>query len=126
MSNRRLMTAAQLGITEEELKALKMVRHSLNCGILSEERFDMRVIFSRSSECGTVGCIGGWMAVCMGRAHPDLFIGRDCSDSLGPLFYPWKKNREGFEIHDATPAQAVRAIDNFLATGEPDWERVMA
>lgn len=93
--------------------------------------FDMATTFP---DCGTAGCIMGWTAevfnlearTAIGEFRGDVAA---ClwgfTDSTNPLFFPtladkgvMSDGRSGFK---ATPAQAVRVLDHYLATGEVDW-----
>ena len=135
-----MKTARQLGITAKEYKALLKVRDLLskrevlfNMGaIISDERYHPG--YGRDvHNCGAVCCIGGWMAVVM---HGELdnfdFYKIECgvidyvvdkrSQSLSKLFYPTPVDIEWSEI---TPSQAIRAIDNFMNTGDPDWSSIV-
>lgn len=66
--------------------------------------------------CNTVCCIGGTM---------ELLLGRELSffdPPLKALFIP----RIPQPWDDITPREAVAAIDNFVATGDPRWPEVVA
>jgi hypothetical protein len=67
--------------------------------------------------CGTAQCIGGACELLMGK-HVEEHV---FSVSLYPLFYPWQVR----DWNDITADKAVRAIDNFLMTGEPKWDEIM-
>jgi len=84
-----------------------------------------------ATHCGTVGCIGGTMAMVMGKDPSDYVfdhVGEDlgwrlradtCSKSLSNLFYP-----VGDEWDWIKPKVAVKAIDNWLRTGKPGWKKL--
>jgi len=125
------LNAKQLGIKEQEFWALLHVRDELergdivhyDCGRGGIKRwFDMGVGGDRY-ECGTMGCIGGWMYAAM---HPKAtpgrmqgYVNRHEGDSpFHELFF-------GKTWSSITPAQAVKAIDNFLECGKPHWEEVL-
>ena len=141
-----VLSADALGIRPTEHKALLEVRglfannvfhHDPDVDLEKPDGFNMNVSFEQGS-CGTTACIGGWMFEAMRRdrtapchnAHS--YLTYHSSDALGPLFWPFK-NRNGTEVLDWTgdtydfppdlipPAYALAAIDNFLATGDPDW-----
>ena len=65
---------------------------------------------------GNVACIGGWLAVRTGRSAIDYMSG-GYSPALWDLFWP--------DLDDRIPTslQAARAIENFLTTGSPQWDR---
>lgn len=90
--------------------------HKLNMGIPCNIR-----------GCGSVACIGGTMGQIMGMSADEAssyVYQRDPEDSKEPiahLFYPPQK----YDFGKITPAQAIKAIDNFLATGKPNWDKVL-
>ncbi len=107
-------------MTNEEHAALIKVRDALASGKL-DGHFDMNQAIS---VCGTFACIGGHMAQLMGmtefNAINEYVLG---NDELHVLFYP--DDRAGVDWDDITPAQAVLAIDNFLSSGDPEWNEVI-
>lgn len=143
-----MKTHKELGITKKEYNAAIKVRDGLREGRYvhikydddgeikngSEKRlFNLGEAFRpATSDCGSVACIGGWMATEMRvpvaeRTHfVDPRFGytsaRGRSDSLYPLFFP-----EGLDVEWETvsPKRAAKAIDNFLKTGSPKWDRVV-
>lgn len=137
-----MKTAQELGITEQEYEALKVVRDALDEGIIKdadvEEKesfiFDMSICGARTS-CGTAGCIGGWMYVVMnndgkipntisgrGRLHGmENYVNIKRSEELQDLFFP----PVHLQYEDISSSYAVIAIDNFLMTGYPDWEEII-
>lgn len=111
--------------------------------------FNMAVPMNYS--CGTTACIGGWMHVFQqdkveidpvtgrylvddDRAASD-YVENGCSSALIALFYPLQEGHAGnwvgpgnpssLAYKDITPAAALDAIDNFLATGHPNWIDVL-
>jgi hypothetical protein len=84
-----------------------------------------------AAKCGTVGCIGGWLAVVNGAKAPfqmDRYVNVLRSGALEALFYP---DREGdvissYNYDHITAPQAAQAIRNFLMTGHPNWDEVLA
>lgn len=132
-----MKTAAELGLTQPELDALVRVRGRLSEGKIafaldtstgSGARFNMTFSFI-AQECGTIGCIAGWVGYDLAggeryeaNRRTDRLL--DNSDGgLWSLFYP---DVEYSRWGSIVPADAVRAIDNFLSTGEPDWAGVLA
>lgn len=79
-----------------------------------------------SAECSSVGCIGGTMAMIMGKDDPDLYVKRSGGE-MRKLFYPPQdgvyKNEP--EYDDITPKQMLAAIDNFIARGKASWPAVL-
>lgn len=91
--------------------------------------FDMRE-GCVTSECGTVACIGGWVAILGGYTIPER-INHYVSHAsvISALYYPLRNLPSGSLLRKrawaATPAQAARAVRNFLTTGRPAWESVV-
>lgn len=129
-------TARQLRIRQDEYEALIAVRDDLATGRLvhihvpdnwlirpvplratSAEHFNMDV-WSVYTECGTVHCIGGAIEARIGRKI------RLHDSPMRELFIP--PETPCFRSNDITAAQAVQAIDNYLATGKPNWESISA
>ena len=74
------------------------------------------------SDCGTVCCIGGWMLELLGRSYR-LDPG-SVTPALSALFNP--EDVWTVDMADITVDQAAHALRNYLATGKPKWERVLA
>lgn len=87
--------------------------------------------------CGTVACIGGWMGLSLYGANDLISAGmkpthnqirrtRDFVEDGGDrgefydLFYP----PSSLYYDHIENSEAVKAIDNFIQTGHPDWEKV--
>lgn len=132
------LSAKKLGITQKELNALKRVRdglregryrHVKNCD-LRDAKSDGRPIFNMegsawNASCGTVGCIGGWMAMSMGMSTlaASDYVHDTSPAALHPLFFP--HGVDLFHWDRITPKRAARAIDNFIETGDPKWAQVV-
>jgi len=143
-----MKTAAELGITEQEYDLLPVIRDKLLDGSLvhsskakDSNKYDVfnMSITSKRYSCGTVGCIGGWLWILMnaesiekdekdGHFHltdEQMGLVDDYVESNGgnmkELFYP----PGVFSYKAITPAQAAKAIDNYLETGDPDWESML-
>jgi hypothetical protein len=129
MSKTKKHPHEKLGITVQEYLALLGVRTALKVGTLtfhpeiehhqtervgSEHVFNMACPLQTNSYCGSIGCIGGWMALTMGR-DPNHYV-QDTPGPLGPLFYP----PDMIDYPKITPAQAITAIDKWLA-GKKPW-----
>lgn len=102
-------------LTAEELTYLIRVRTGLETGEITAEMFEMSQIW-----CGTAGCLGGWMGhfKCEDnndKKHKHLYAFIH-EQKFKKLFYPtdWKMNC-------ATPADGLRAINNFLADKPRPW-----
>lgn len=125
-----MLTAQELNIRPAEYRALLQVRKWLNAEKITENfpvRLNMETaILTR--DCGTVACIGGFMVLAHNHLQPKVrlntsqerdvakYVMRRYSPALYKLLYP--KMDTASKI---TPQQAVVAIDNFLATGDPKW-----
>jgi hypothetical protein len=111
-----------VGITKAEFDALIWVRDELASGRIESQNFDMDDWGSSVKDvydCGSARCIGGWMSYKLDYKiddEKDTTLFR--SSKFHPLFFPFKREKWFF-----TPAQAVRAIDNFLfnSPGDPQW-----
>jgi hypothetical protein len=81
-----------------------------------------------STECGTTCCIGGWMWAAMHRDKSTNsptaghYVKTDRSAALKPLFFPPLDDIDDMAYADITPGAALKAIDSFLATGNPEWQ----
>lgn len=115
----KYLTPSELGITEEEERALVAVQRQLESGKLAHtvtptirRGFNMRWAYVKEP-CGTISCIGGWMARLMKKRDPDVYVEYERSSALVPLFFPAHKDWEMIAA-----AQAAQAIDNFRKTGD--------
>jgi hypothetical protein len=88
----------------------------------NERIFNMEVM---ASPCGTVACIGGWMATHMELVRHESILDYvkrgGFEGDLRKLFYP----TVGGEMSRITTGQAVQAIDNFLMDGKPRWRKIV-
>ncbi|MHB8272690.1 hypothetical protein [Bradyrhizobium sp.] len=131
MLARNFKSAADLGITEPQLDALRKVlvlletgrlrhvpAHKLR-GSMDEPRFaglfNMWYSFA-DSECGSVGCIRGSAMMISGVDFP---AGRDNPDGLHELFYNWSGG-------DPNDQQAAAALRSYLTTGDARWDLAVA
>jgi hypothetical protein len=135
-----MKTANELRIRDEEYEALKWVREELATNAIvwqnrsgewiewssAPKQFNMGTILSRDEGfggCKTAACVGGWMAIRMGhteRWDAVNYVNNEMSPALVPLCFPYPSLMEHMR-----PEHAVKAIDNFLETGDPAWEQVM-
>lgn len=129
MAPREFKTARQLRIKQKEYNALVKVLYMLEGGELVDTRavspnskppkngFNMGVEHLEI-RCGTVACIGGWMAVFMNEDDPTYYVVKflieDSSSPLKQLF--WANTT-------AKSAKAARTIRHFLRTGDVDWNQ---
>lgn len=125
-------TPADLDIREDEFSALVTVlgmleRGELQFGISGEgERFCMSAVFFRT-KCGTVGCIGGYVARILDDADPEEYAYCGRSNALSSLYFPrYEGGRLRDDLSDITTAQAAQALRSFLTSGEPRWAEALA
>jgi hypothetical protein len=140
------LTAAELGTSQRNYDALLAARAILEAPELPKGmRFDMKEfvteLFERDEDgethtigtpmhtCGTAMCIGGTMQLCLSGIGLDVVDLTDTQDVLlvekseienevvfVHLFYPSLI----YHWENITPADAVKAIDNFLAGNTKD------
>ncbi len=135
-------TAEELGLSEPQRAALELVLQHLRTGRLphapeqhywpdlvapaAPDMFNMAVWSSTTPSCGTVACIGGAAALFCGVSfNPTL----SQNPELNWLFFPEEHPDDlYFEVNYSaiTPAQAAEALENYLATGSPNWDLVLA
>jgi hypothetical protein len=129
------------GVSFAEIGALLGTRNLIAAGLLEARTatnfyepgahlFDIRVSCRNNDNCGTVSCIGGTMALIMGMDADAArgYVGtRGHSESLQELFYPdIFYEDDGERAWDkVTPAVAVKAIDNWLNTGDPAYHTLV-
>jgi len=144
-----MKTATELGITKAELANLIKVRDLLASNAIekgtrfSEDKSDaFNMGYSCSSKdvaCGSIMCIGGWMRTfelglkpngygvyAISGSHADditAYVDNAQGKPIGSLFWPMDEYGDvRLDLTSITPAEAVVAIDNFLRTGNPDWD----
>ncbi len=129
----KILSHTELNITFAELGALLGTRAMLKHKVLvhEPERFpdDDKHIFNmdvscRTEDCGSVACIGGTMAMIMGRDdwNARQYVSH-ANGALRRLFFPMEGVLNNFS--KITPKQSIQAIDNFLTTGEPNWQAIL-
>lgn len=160
MLARNFMTAEDLGREQMEYDALVSVLGKLERGEIGHKNFDMscpmrdlrvsKTYFNNdglisstiTEDCGTAGCIGGYVAVEMGIEPKsyvygnDNFYSYDDNDlsfrekgnqtAIGRLYFPRNRyNRMVDCIRSITPEEGAHALRNYLTTGEACWEEVL-
>lgn len=76
--------------------------------------------------CGTVGCIGGTMALALGKdTWHYVNSQQENRPALHRLFYPKLSNGRTPSFRTITPAQAIKAMYNFENTGDANWDDVL-
>lgn len=82
-----------------------------------------------ASDCGSVGCIGGHIALAHGisvrGARRYVQNQAQAGGPLANLFFPDLTVNYRHPGWRAGPREAAGAILNFLTTGAPDWDGVM-
>jgi len=142
--SKKLKTAKELGLQDEHYCALVKALDALQKGTirhvrnprcihgdgsgLKVDRFNMSY-WRTEANCGTVGCIGGTAEVVGGLEMWSLGnAASDMGDSSGlyNLFYPHELDTPDDDDWDKiTPKHAVKALKNYLTSGEPRWLEVM-
>jgi len=113
------LTAEALGIEDWEREELVALWPQLMAEALT---LDMR---RAASDCGTVCCIGGHIALSHGISVLGARRYVQSVGALTPLFFPDLTVNQAHSGWRASGSQAARAILNFLTTGKPDWDAVM-
>lgn len=128
-------TADELKISEEELSAAISVLGMFERGEIVHQTpisnfrdWDAETPIAKRSfnmacsgvqaDCGTIACIGGWMAVLMGYQGKGInaYVNSTRADStLYPLFWL----RTDIRI---TADQAATALRSYLTTGDARWD----
>lgn len=133
-------TAADLGLSEKEFRALVTVLGMLDRGEIAYSPrgeatdrlggaapigFNMWHFFGKT-ECGTICCICGW-AEYVGNLRPESLIKkRFDTPQLNELFDPPSLESVPVGVCDKiTTAQAAHALRNYLTTGEARWSEVL-
>lgn len=137
MSEKHLHEIRQVKFVE--LGAVLAVREMVKRGLITidqEESIDlnnkMHILDMHNpmtkTECGSVGCIGGYMGLLQGLPYPYHYV-MECgkfvsskdaaSPALHDLFYP-PVNSWYF-----TAKELIQAIDNWLENGRPRWEQII-
>ena len=151
----KVLSHNKLNISFAEWLSLICVRVMLECGAVDHARDTANRIgalrFLREHEgvhafnmgqpleaanCGTVGCIGGYMGSMMfvsPRRASEYVMAHDPDygdykkKGLCDLFFPRINRSRCLVNYDKIDTKmAVQAIDNFLTTGKPNWEKVLA
>lgn len=136
---------ALLGV--RELLKRGLVRHSSDptCPLNGDHTVNM-LVASQKQDCGSVGCIGGSMAMIMGLDEDaaKAYVGSNChigtaSQSFQSLFFPPNefpgtercspercKLANGHHWWTAIDAgMMIEAIDNWLASGKAHWPKIV-
>ena len=136
MLARNFKTAAELRITDETYEAAVRVLGRLERGELAYHdrtgRFlDMPPVQGEmlamsvthvDHSCGTVACLGGWIAVEMGIPKHLIhdFVYEAAPYAMHRLFFPPED-----EMTRVTPEMAAQALRNYLSAGDPGWREVL-
>ena len=130
-------SAEQLYLSEKQKEALVRTLELLENGKLLHVRdfcpeidkkgekftghFNMAYWRAKDS-CRTVACIGGTAELISGVKFldPNKFIGGHFPPKLNELFF-----RPTGHFNSKTPAQAAKALRNYLTTGDAQWSTVL-
>lgn len=126
------LKAEALGITEAEVAALIKVLGMLERGELSHgfagkgPSFSMITVYAHT-DCGTVGCIAGYVALHMKERSPsDYAYQYQHKGALSELYFPRNAKRHlRTGLSNITPEQGAIAVRNFLTTGAPRWSEAL-
>ena len=131
---RIVLSPTALGISQSEHTAMLEVREQFASGVFrhdpeadADKPNGFNMDYARATDCGTTCCIGGWMWMAMNRdrttdyASAGSYVNSQRKRRLGFLFYPEFESDSEMHLSDITPGAALKAIDSFLATGDPDW-----
>ena len=138
MLAQNFMSADQLHVTREEHAALITVLYMLEreelkpivFGIKINDRVLQGKCFSMNNtwvkgECGSAGCIGGWVADVMGVSDKNRYVDSYWSsyNTRSPLtdLY-WNAKAIQSKV---SPDQGAAALRNFLTTGKAQWDVVL-
>lgn len=137
-----MKTAEELNITPEEHMALHLVLGMLETDALVyvpfEDRYRVRVTngfnmgtagpFLDNQECGTVACIGGWVARLINQeanSYIDQYSWSNRDNNFGMYDLYWNE-RAVENSKGTTVAQAAKALRSFLETGHANWRTALA
>jgi hypothetical protein len=115
-----------------ELFATGAFHHDPDCEADKPNGFNMEYP-AWEDECGTTCCIGGWMWKVMSRdwavshSTAGAYVKAQRKGSLGPLFFPVfeSDDLQDCDYSYITPGAALKAIDSYLATGNPNWDSAL-
>lgn len=121
-------SAEQLNIKAAVRDALLVIMTRLKVGDITKKMFDMgsvmdtRCQLNNGGECGTVGCIGGYVGLEMfdgdrTKAY-EYVTGLSHRNVLYKLYYPGSD-----AAYKSGPEVAARVIERFLQTNVIDWEK---
>jgi hypothetical protein len=124
MLAQNFMTATDLGITDPELDALIKVLGMLERGEIPEEKFRMHTV--GRPECGSAGCLLGWMKTVDHSAGVSLEIKWCSSHRFDQIFSPNPPIFFQRICREATTATAAIALRSYLSTGKANWAEALA
>jgi hypothetical protein len=76
------------------------------------------------TQCGAVGCFAGWAAIFMHRPFDEILTNIS-TKGLANLFYGNFCDNK-FPLSTVNIDQATYALRNYLITGDPRWNEVLA
>jgi hypothetical protein len=134
LHERRKITFAEYGalLGTRAMLVMKALTHTKKRDVKPHKHQFNMAVQCKLDECGSVGCIGGTMALIMGKSEIDAkyYVGTcnhigTASKSFQELFFPPPIRDLRVNWEDITPAQSVVAIDNWLKTGKPNWKKAI-
>lgn len=146
MLSQNFLPADQLGLTEKQRDAMIVFLGMCERGEIvhaghedysipkGEHRFNLNTWWDNEEidplrrECGTVGCIGGWIDFICGvrtldeRLTISILNSSPAESELRGLFFPGMD----FDWKEVTVAQAGLAVRNYLTLGQAKWEEILS
>jgi hypothetical protein len=92
---------------------------SFNKGLRSFKGLHMGMT---GSSCGTVACIGGWVASILGIDQRDYVNGHGGSNGLKDLYLVKQLTPFSLPLYKITADQAAIALRSYLTTGNANWD----
>lgn len=144
--SKKFKTARELGLKNKHYCALVKALDALQNGCIRHvkapgflvgdgsdtkvDRFNMN-FWRTEASCGTVACIGGTAEVVAGLPMFSLSsVAEDMGGDSGlyHLFYPHELDRGEWNADSwdkITTKHAIKALQNYLTSGDPKWTEVM-
>lgn len=129
-----MLTKALVRANEEVIKAnLKVISEKMRTGEIPKEKVDMSTFGAPKctieGKCGSVHCIGGWLAVEM--KNNDIYfpgMSEKFDDRLHNLFYVVVNNTDQYhgEWSNITIQKVRAAIKNFISGKKFPWQGVLS
>jgi len=116
--NNLALSATTLQIEPWERNGLIAFVEAVEQYKLSDDKFDMAVCCTVSSDCGTISCIGGYVGLRFGMCpwEAEAYVLTGYSEALEDLYYPDTQSWNA-----VTAKQAAAVTRHFLTTGVIEW-----